>query len=277
MSLKDAARQTLALIEQGTYTAPSGAPVSIAEAQRAAVEGTLLYTPERLRELLQVASAGSAPRIEVTDETTQRAARRLVQGEGAADLALLNYASARNVGGGFLGGARAQEEDLCRCSGLYPCLLTRPRYYEVNRAQRSLLYTDHLIYSPGVPFFRVQGRGPLLERPFNAAVITAPAPNAGPLLRQDPDAGPSIERAFRRRWGNVLAAARDRSHRTVLLGAWGCGAFGNDPAVSAGALAYWLQRGHFDGAFDRLVLAIPGTGKRSRRNLEVFRERFDRG
>jgi uncharacterized protein (TIGR02452 family) len=274
MSLKNAARQTLSLIEAGEYTAPSGAVLSISSAQAAAVEGTRLYTPDQLPALRRRTGRGAPPRVQVTDETTQVAAQRLTLGEGVEDLVLLNFASARNPGGGFLNGARAQEEDLCRCSGLYPCLVTQMTYYQVNRAQSSLIYTDHMIYSPGVPFFQVRGRGAYLERPFTASVITAPAPNAGPILRSDPGAGPLIREAFERRWANVLAVARDRGHRTVLLGAWGCGAFGNDPAVASDALAVWLDNGHFSGDFDRLVLAIPGQGKRSRANLEVFRERL---
>lgn len=122
------------------------------------------------------AEGDGAPLVEVTGETTQVAARRLVQDEGCADLSLLNYASARNPGGGFINGAKAQEEDVARCSGLYPCVVTQlDAYYAINRAQRSLLYTHHLIYSPGVPFFRTRSRD-LLAKAFEAAVITAPPP-----------------------------------------------------------------------------------------------------
>ena len=96
------------------------------------------------------------PTIEVTAETTQHAARRLVESESVADLVLLNFASARNAGGGFINGAKAQEEDLCRCSGLYQCLISQRGYYDANRKQESALYTDHLIYSPNVPWFRTR-------------------------------------------------------------------------------------------------------------------------
>ena len=116
----------------------------------------------------------------------------------------------------------------------------------MHRAGASLHYSDHLIFSPRVPFFRLRGRADLLERPFLASVITAPAPNSGPLLRRDPGAGPAIAQTFRRRWGNALAVAEATGHRTLVLGAWGCGAFGGDPAVSADAVAGW--RGRASGA-----------------------------
>jgi len=66
----------------------------------------------------------------------------------------LNFASAKNPGGGFLGGGSAQEESLARSSGLFPCINQMQQMYETNRAYRSCLYTDHMIYSPRVPVFR---------------------------------------------------------------------------------------------------------------------------
>jgi uncharacterized protein (TIGR02452 family) len=151
MSLRGVAQETLQIIETGRVQS-----ADISRELKAAISGTILYRPGELS--LDLTQPGR-PRIEVSDETTQVAARRLLQDEAVPELVLLNYASARNPGGGFLGGAKAQEEDLCRCSGLYACLITQPEYYEVNRAQASMLYTDHIIYSPRVPFFRDRSRG----------------------------------------------------------------------------------------------------------------------
>ena len=268
MSLKEAARQTLALLEAGRYTTASGATVDIVEPQARAVAGTRLYTPQTLATWREPAEETGllGARVDVTDETTQQACQRLAGERVVA----LNFASARNPGGGFLNGAKAQEEDLCRCSGLYPTLLPQRGYYDANRATPSLLYTDHAIYSPGVPFFRVRARDSLLPAPFLVHVITAPAPNAGPLLQRDPAAGPAIAEAFRRRWANVLAIARANGHRALVLGAWGCGAFGNDPRVAARAfLRAWPAQA---AAFDEVVFAIPNTGSRSAENHRAFRE-----
>ena len=67
--------------------------------------------------------------------------------------AVLNFASATNPGGGVTRGSSAQEESLCRCSTLYPVLNTPllwSQYYSMNREARNPLYTDSLIYSPGI-------------------------------------------------------------------------------------------------------------------------------
>ena len=258
MSLRGIAQETLRIIESGRVQS-----ADISRELKAAASGTILYRPGELS--LDIEQPGR-PRIELSEETTQVAARRLVQDEGLRELVLLNYASARNPGGGFLGGAKAQEEDLCRCSGLYACLITQPDYYEANRAQSSMLYTDHIIYSPRVPFFRDRSRG-LLEAPFLASVITAPAPNAGEHLRRAPDDHEALERAVRQRAGLVLAVARDRKHRNLLLGAWGCGVFKNDPRLVADAFGAWL--GAFGGAFDRVVFAVPPGP-----NYDAFAARF---
>ena len=180
----------------------------------------------------------------------------MVAQENCSDLVLLNFASAKNPGGGFLNGAKAKEEDLARCSGLYPCLQTQPTYYEVNRAYESLLYTDHVIYSPKVPWFKTRSRGQLLENIFLASVITAPAPNAGQVLRRDPTAKKDIVISLYRRTKYVLTVARDNGHRSLLLGAWGCGVFRNDPYTVANAFGIWLHSPEFKNCFDRVVFAV---------------------
>ncbi|PSB54235.1 TIGR02452 family protein [Chamaesiphon polymorphus] len=275
MSLKNTAQETLNILKAGKYTNSAGKTVEFLAAQQMAVKKTVLYTPQQSSALLEQPPAGTSerqPTIEVTSETTQVAAQRLVRSEGCNDLVLLSFASARNPGGGFINGAKAQEEDLARCSGIYPCLLTQPAYYDANRQGESLLYTDNVIYSPNVPWIRVRNRE-LIDDVFLASVITAPAPNAGQALRRDPNCGDEIEITLRRRAGIVLAIARDNGHLSLLLGAWGCGVFSNDPNLVADAFGQWLTDSRFVGCFDRVVFAIY-TSKSNVDTLTAFQQRF---
>ncbi len=260
------AQETVGIVEGGGYRAPSGAWVDLRADVDAALRGTCLYRPGE-PEPTASASSLTAMSVEVTSETTGAAAHRLVR-EGL-DPVLLNFASAKNPGGGFLGGAKAQEEDLARCSALYACQCTQPEYYAVNRAEPSMLYTDHLIYSPRVPFFRGED-GALLESPFMASVITSPAPNAGQHRARVPDDEATIRAVLMRRAAQVLAVAERHAHRTLVLGAWGCGVFQNDPVVVAEVFASLLTASR---GFERVVFAVYGHG-RARKNLEAFEARF---
>lgn len=252
MSLAGVAKETVEIVERGTYTCPSGQLVSIRASVDAALAGTALYRPDDLAGLARPPGGGAAPRIEVWADSTAGAARRLA---GDGPVAALNFASAKNPGGGFLGGAKAQEEDLARCSALYHCVRTQRDYYEVNRREPSMLYTDHIIYAPAVPFFRDE-RLELLPAPFLVAIVTAPAPNAGEHLRREPGGRADISAALDRRAELVLRVLAHQQQRTLVLGAWGCGVFRNDPAEVATVFSRWLHAPAYLGAFDRVVFAI---------------------
>jgi uncharacterized protein (TIGR02452 family) len=268
--------ETVEIVRRGGYKTPSGRAVTLAAEVGRAVTGTVLFRPAELGELVSSRPNGTGlPRIDVTPETTADAARRLVQDELVGGVVALNFASARHAGGGFLGNAKAQEEDLARRSALYECLLTQPDYYAANREGHSLLYTDHIIYSPEVPFFRDQ-RYELMEVPFVASIITAPAPNAGAVLTREPDAGPRIAMALERRAAKVLAVAAAKEHRCLVLGAWGCGVFKNDPKVMADIFARLLKSTAFAGAFDRVVFAVYSRGGGDS-SFPAFQARFAPG
>ena len=266
-SLKAVARETLDLLERGHYVSAAGETHTIEASLAAAVSATRVWTPAALA-ALEPHAVGGPPTCEVVEARTQHAARRLVLDDGLRDLVVLNYASARNPGGGFKNGAKAQEEDLSRGSGLYACLNHAQPYYTANRHERSLLYTDHMVHSPGVPFMR--GARGELTTPFTAAVITAPAPNAGALKPKD---RPQLAETLRRRAGLVLALAAHHGHRNLLLGAWGCGVFRNDPARVADAWGGWLDDARFAGCFDRVVFAVYDP-RREQPNLRAFQARF---
>lgn len=267
MSLAGIAKSNLTICEQGSYTSPAGRTHDIRAALNAACAGTRLYRPGDFDGLTVKIGPGS-PRIEVTGETTNEAARRLVQAEGVARVFALNFASAKNPGGGFLGGAKAQEEDVCRSSALYVCQLTQPDYYARNRATASMIYTDHMIYSPDVPVFR-DGRA-LLEEPYLVSFLTAPAPNAGEAARHgEPEA--EVRRALYARARKLLLVAANEGHTTLVLGAWGCGVFRNDPVQVADAFAVALDE--LGVNFERVVFAVwerdPSLG-----NFDAFKARF---
>jgi uncharacterized protein (TIGR02452 family) len=247
------ARGTVAICEAGHYTAPGGARVSIADELGRAKKGTILYCPEN-PPTSRAGSGNVRPRFEARNETAFAALARLAGSGG--HLACLNFASAKNPGGGFLGGAEAQEESLARSSALYLCLLAAPAYYEQNRHCRTTLYLDLAIWSPRVPFIRDE-RGGLLEEPFTASVITSPAPNAGAIARNEPERIGDIEAALHRRTDLVLRIAAEHGVRRLVLGAWGCGVFQNDPWIVARTFAEALTgNGPFANVFPEVVFAI---------------------
>lgn len=279
MDLKGIAQETLAIVERGSYTAPDGTHVELAGAALTAREATELLTPAALAELAERTPAveyGADVVVEVTRESTQAACCRLLdeprEDERTAGVLALNFASARNVGGGFLNGARAQEEDLCRASALYPCLLATPQYYEANQVEARdaglALYTDHMILSPRVPFFRAPDHTLQLEIRL-ISILTAPAPNSGAVLQKNSNAAAEIEKAFRRRIAMVLALGAARGYRRLVLGAWGCGAFQGDPELVARLFAEELS-GRFRRAFESVTFAILARSRPGRRNYAVF-------
>jgi len=235
------ARATLVACEERAYTNARGERVPLVFDPDATVlhASPPAWTPR-----------GVTTRTSVTAESTIDAIRRL--GDGCV---ALNFASAKNPGGGFLGGAQAQEETLARSSALYPCIEHVRDFYDANRAARSALYLDRALYSPGVPFFRDDDGG-WFDAPVHAGVVTCPAPNAGALRQHGRFDADEVARTLRRRAELVLAVAAHHGATRLVLGAWGAGVFGNDPEVVARAFAEPL-RGAFAGVFDEVVFAVP--------------------
>jgi uncharacterized protein (TIGR02452 family) len=263
------ARETVKILEVGRYTAPSGNVVEIGESARRAVEATEAYPPEKTVPSKRQGSYDT--RFAVSKESTLEAARRLV-GAGH-NVAALNFASATNPGGGFLTGARAQEESLCRASGLYACLKDDPMY-AYHRARHDPLYSHYVLWSPEVPVFRTDD-GSCLEEPWACTFLTCPAVMAKTLLRESPERARKLKPTMWERTLKVLGVAAEKGHSTLVLGAWGCGAFGYDTATMAEQFRKALTE-NFAGVFARVEFAIVDEGE-DERTIGPFREAFREG
>jgi len=246
---------------EGTYTIGLDQRVDWSREVERAIRAKISIPPD---EVLPRSPSGAfaETRVQVANETTLLAGLRLVE-SGMHPLAL-NFANGVFAGGGFLGGARAQEEVLCRSSALHATLVGDPMY-DAHGARSSHDSTDWAILSPDVPVFRSDD-GTALKKPWLLSFITCAAPVAYDVGQ--PRAGDLLERRIHR----VLSIATAYGYAALVLGAWGCGAFGNDRLRTARDFRTALE-GDFAGAFSDVVFAISDWSP-ERKTLGPFRDVF---
>ena len=161
-------------------------------------------------------------------------------------IAVLNFASATNPGGGVKTGSSAQEESLCRCSTLYPTLNQNwlwQCYYQKNRDAQNNLHTDACIYSPGVVICKNDDSFPERMDESDWAtvdVISCAAPNLRrrPGNVHNPEYGRTVSisddglyQLHLKRAKHIMHIAASNGVDAMILGAFGCGAFANDPII----------------------------------------------
>lgn len=182
-------------------------------------------------------------------------------------IAVLNFADYKFPGGKFLEGSMAQEESLCHHSILYNVLSNFSElYYAQNRKDlRRGLYYDKSLYSKDI-LFDVWRDG--VRYKFTRDVITCAAPFAKTVLRYKFGTKEDVEEAMRNRILHIIQVAVNNEVDTLILGAFGCGVFGNDPEFVATTFRDYLN-GPFAHSFQKVVFAIPKG-----HNNKVFRRVF---
>lgn len=255
-------RSAVRAIAQGYYVNGAGERVDWAGLVQAACSGKMSIAPDDT-----LPPAGVTPerttRVQIANETTLGASSRLTEG-GLRPLAL-NFANGKHPGGGFRSGSRAQEEVLCRSSALYATLAGDPMYAH-HAARPRPDSTDWAIYSPEVPVFRMDD-GSELDRPWLLSFLTCAAPVAHRIGCDE-----SAE-LLGRRISRVLGIASMLNYQTLVLGAWGCGAFGNDPRRTASDFRTALETS-YRGVFSDVAFAISDWSP-ERKFLGPFRDVFE--
>lgn len=219
--------------------------------------------------------------VTVTRDRSFQAAMRLAGGNPGAKIAVMNFANAFHAGGGVTSGAGAQEECLCRTSTLYPLIYRkslRDTFYKHHEDLQNPKATDSLIYTEGVVICKTDEDLPKRlpkDKWVTVDVITIAAPDlrtesnkylaltGGGTSMQDAELfGYHVKRAI-----HMLTVAAAKKADILVLGAFGCGAFKNNPEVVANA--YKTALSVFPKVFRKVefaVYCVPGNTE----NYEVF-------
>lgn len=199
---------------------------------------------------------------------------------GEKDVLVLNFASPVHPGGGVKKGARAQEEDLCRMSSLYVSLSSEKAsaFYKHNRMSDETKGTGAMIFSDYVEIFKDETYN-YLSAPVQVSVVTSAAPVyragniANPFLYEQKHYQTVYQRIL-----SMLVCCANFGYRNLVLGAWGCGVFGNDAKKMAQlfdrALNGDVKGGHpLRYSFDNIFFAVYDRSE-DQYNYRSFKEVF---
>jgi len=178
-------------------------------------------------------------------------------------VAALNFADPFEPGGLVIQGAQTQEESLCRCSNLYESLIKdecKEEYYLYNRSLNNRAFSDRIIYSPDVAFFRDNTTFNITDNYVKCDIITCPAPHGQVRVL-----GREVYyNTLLKRIRGILKVAASNECTVIILGAWGCGAFGNVPLIVAQAFKQAIIE---EKCFNQVIFAMYSNDK----TYEIFR------
>ena len=259
------ARETLLVTEQGFYL-KDGERVDLVGKN---FDEAVVVLPDDAGEFEEnfPQASNSLADISITNEDSFSAARKF-----GGNCLVMNFASARYPGGGFLNGANAQEETLCRESTLYSSLGSdkAAEMYGYNNRHRNPCKYNAMILSPNVCVFR-DIKDEFLAEPLLTSVVTVPALNKNGGAKNIPQN--IVDDVMKFRLRNMFVTAVHYGYKNLVLGAWGCGAFGHDPETVADYFYSMLIDEAFGSYFDKIIFAILDRG--AKRNLKAFQSVFD--
>lgn len=284
-------QETLRIMEEGIYE--KNGRITNLKLSRQQMEDAKVLLPQEVDEIKKLPSFAHEPAAEscaysCADADSYALARKCSQeralaqdgteGTESSEVLVLNFANPVNPGGGVRKGARAQEEDLCRKSSLLLSLEgdSARRYYEYNRTLGHYMGSDAVILTPKVEIIRDEA-GELLDETVIVAVLTCAAPMVT-FGKNGMNEREYEEMVYERILG-MLNCALYFGYQDFILGAWGCGAFGNNARVISDLFHKALQKMEVSrqekGFFNRVDFAVLDRTM-DQYNLREFRRNFDK-
>lgn len=229
MKKKQIANETLSILYNKSYSC-NGKTIDISREINRTLSNTKYYDPKELEIIAnhELINTGIETEYSIINKPTVDTIMNFVNSNICGETMCLNFASAKNPGGGFLNGAEAQEESIARASALYLSQKNAPEFYQNHRNMSSCKYSDAMIYSPSVIFIR-NDNGELQDNPILCNIITCAAVNAGVVKRNEKYEDEEIKNYMMQRADKLLALANYHKNKVLILGAWGCGVFKNNP------------------------------------------------
>ena len=279
--------ETLAIIDCGSYQV-NGKTVTLQLSKRE-MESVHVLLPENVKHIANrkdfnkpfvIGRCGyNCVKMDSFQAACELSNSRIPTGEDMKPVLVLNFASPVNPGGGVRKGSSAQEEDLCRKSSLLLSLESHHarKYYQYSRSLQTHMGSDAMMFSPKVEIIRDE-HGNLLDETFVVAVLTCAAPKINHGLE-----GLSVkeyEDMLFQRITSMLKCAAYFGYEDLVLGAWGCGVFGNDAAVMSDLFLKAFKEFNFNklrdkDCFRRVWFAVRGGS--GSYNFDQFTRNFGDG
>ena len=194
-------------------------------------------------------------------------------------IAVLNFASATNPGGGVKTGSNAQEECLCRCSTLYPCLNQKEfleNFYMYHRNKKDPFYDNLALYTKDVLIFKTDTKLPHMIRDREewkkVDVITSAAPNLRNVASVDET---KLRKILYDRILGIIKLGINNDVDVLVLGAFGCGAFKNPPEIVSDIFYEILVKENYRKYFEKVIFAVFGVPNKDMINFEIFNKKFN--
>lgn len=245
------AKNCLNACKQGYYVNKKNQKIQISEMINNCLLNTKSYPPKYQFTIPHLSEKRDGI-IEIHNESTLRGTYRMVVEESKENVCALNFANAFTPGGGFLSTARAQEETLCRSSSLYYSLIQKMDFYRYHQNKRDNKASNYIIFSPDCPTWKTDNYE-ILDQPYLTSYITSAAVmNSGMQNRNQ------VKKIHDERIKAIINCAISNNVKNIVFGAFGCGAFLNNPEDVAKSFKKYLVDEEMRFYFESISFSIIG-------------------